>query len=101
MQIILIIGLAFYALPIRSLIDTNKNKHDIIEKCAYTRSVFLPQKNTCIVPPVIEYKNIYEKSYSMELWEFHQENCTVVNNLFRFMLYIIILVFVICLGFTA
>jgi hypothetical protein len=43
--------------------------------CEYANITFDLEPNTCPVPPVAVYKNIYEKSYKEMLWQFRESVC--------------------------
>jgi hypothetical protein len=45
------------------------------KKCDYVNAQFPVTKNTCSVKPGIDYKNLYGKSYQLDLWEFQQAHC--------------------------
>ena len=65
------------------------------KKCAYTKSLFVSPKNTCSIPPVYNYRDMYKKSYLMELWEFNESKCQALNPLFLSFIYILLLIFMI------
>ena len=91
MQTILIpilFGSMFY------VISTYSNPTNIMKKCNYTRELFASPPNTCGIRPNIYYKNIYEKSYLMELWEFNEAKCEISNPLFKIVLYVVVVSFV-------
>jgi hypothetical protein len=46
-----------------------------ISKCKYVNQLFPLSLNTCNVPPNFDYKNLYSKSYKMEMWKFQQSDC--------------------------
>ena len=68
------------------------------KKCIYVNSLF---SNTCPIQPFDGYKNLYEKSYQMELLEFHKKECFRKPDLFPVFALIIIITmsFVNCLCF--
>jgi hypothetical protein len=68
-----------------------ENKYDKYNKCHYVNSLF---SNTCPRQPFDGYKNLYDKSYQMELLEFQGNECFRKPNLFG----IFSLVFVIIIG---
>ena len=68
------------------------------KKCIYVNSLF---SNTCPFQPFDGYKNLYEKSYQMELLEFHKKECFRKPDLFPVFALIIIITmsFINCLCF--
>jgi len=73
--------------------STFENKY---KKCLYVNSLF---SNMCPKQPFDGYKNLYEKSYQMELLEFHNKECFHKPNLFGVLslLFVIIILFMNCL----
>jgi nuclear transport factor 2 (NTF2) superfamily protein len=69
------------------------------KKCEYVNARFPFTKNTCSVRPAVEYKNLYGKSYALELWEFQHANClppqyTSVGVLFILVLALLLFMFI-------
>lgn len=69
------------------------------KKCEYVNARFPFTKNTCSVRPAVDYKNLYGKSYAVELWEFQQANClppkyTAVGILFILVLVLLLFMFI-------
>jgi CRISPR/Cas system-associated protein Cas7 (RAMP superfamily) len=69
------------------------------KKCDYANAQFPVTKNTCSAKPGIDYKNLYEKSYASDLWEFQQAHClprqySAVGFLFILVLILVLFAFV-------
>jgi hypothetical protein len=77
---------------------SNKSRRSKYKKCHYVNSLF---PNTCPTQPFDGYKNLYEKSYQMELLEFHNKECFLNENLFGALVlfFLIIILFMNCLCF--
>jgi len=69
------------------------------KKCDYVNAQFPVTKNTCSMKPGIDYKNLYGKSYQLDLWEFQQAHClprqySAVGFLFILVLILVLFAFV-------
>jgi hypothetical protein len=97
-----IVGASFPATPfpiiviaVRKKSKTTSFEYEKYKKCEYTKSLFVSPKNTCSIPPVYNYRDMYKKSYLMELWEFNESKCQALNPLFLAFIYILMLIFMV------
>ena len=74
------------ALVVRKRANRTINK-DKIKKCNYLKQLFI---NTCPKLQFDGYKNIYEKSYADELWDYYDNMC--VEQVHPFGVYIVLFV---------
>lgn len=43
--------------------------------CAYINKILPHERLTCSKPPEDHYRNIYQKSYRIQLWEYQEKEC--------------------------
>jgi len=74
----------------------NQRQMEKQKKCDYANLQFPTPKKSCSAPPPSTYRDVYEKSYQMQLWEFQQQECVKPEfNSRGFLIFCILLVFVI------
>lgn len=64
------------------------------KKCDYANLQFPMPKKSCSAPPPYTFRDVYEKSYKMQVWEFQQQECVKPEFNSRWFL-----IFCLCLGF--
>ena len=72
----------------------NQRQMEKQKKCDYANKQFPMPKNSCSMPPPSTYRDVYEKSYQMQVWEFQQQECVYREfNSQGFLIFCICLVF--------